>query len=328
MRKFKRIKRAYWSFWIIFVVSLLSAGAEFLANDRPIVMSYNDSLFFPIFETYKGFDFGIDSPLEPQYKKMELEGKGWAIWPLVTHWGSNESNRSLDRYPAPPSTANWLGTDDRGRDILTRLIHGYRVSMFFGLVTLVLAIILAVLTGGIQGYLGGWIDLSGQRAIEVWSALPYLYVLILLVNIYEPSITMLILANSAFAWIGLSYYVRAEVLKVRKQTYVEAAQSMGCGHGRIMWAHIIPNSLIPIITYAPFVVNLAINNLAVLDFLGLGVPAPTASIGELLRQGKTHFITSWWLAVFPFTVLVGAIVCINFVGEGLREAFDPRKTIL
>lgn len=324
-RKFRRIRRAWISLWIIVAAFILSLFAEFLANDRPIVLVWKDSIYFPVYKTYKGVDFGLKQYTEPNYKNLNIAENGWAIWPLV-EWGPNETNDELESYPAPPSTANQLGTDDRGRDVFTRLVYGFRVSVSFGLFSLFISVILAVIIGGLQGYAGGRIDFFGQRVVEIWNSLPYLYVLILLVNIYEPGLLMLIVVNSCFSWIALSYYVRAEVLKVRKNTYVTAATAMGCKTPRILARHIVPNSLTPIITFAPFLVNLAINNLAVLDYLGLGVPPPTASIGELLRQGKSHFTTSWWLAVYPFTILVGLIVTINFVGEGLREAFDPRKS--
>lgn len=324
IRKFRRIKRARYSLWIVLILSLLSTVAEMLANDRPILVWHAGQVYFPIVKTYKGTSFGQETELEPNYKELTLSDSDFALWPII-RWGENESNAKLDTYPAPPSHDNWLGTDDRGRDIVTRLIYGFRVSMFFGLVSVIIAILIAVVVGGVQGYFGGMTDLVGQRIVEVWSSLPYLYVLILIVNIYEPNITMLILANAVFAWIGLSYYVRAEILKIRKQAYVEAAHALGCKHGRVLWTHIIPNSFTPIITFAPFIINLAINNLAVLDYLGLGVQPPTASIGELLRQGRSNFTSAWWLAVYPFLALVITIIMINFIGEGVREAFDPRK---
>lgn len=325
LKKFWRIKRSRFSLITIVILSLVSTVAELVANDKPIFISTQNQIFFPFIKTYQGASFGLDSPVEPVYKELTYAESDVVVWAPI-RWGENESNSMLDSYPGPPTQVNLLGTDDRGRDILTRLIYGFRVSMFFGLVSVIIAVTIAVVVGAAQGYLGGWVDLGGQRIIEIWSSLPYLYVLILVVNIYEPSITMLILANAVFAWISLSYYVRAEILKVRKFSFIEAARSLGCSHTRALFKHVIPNAMTPVITFAPFIINVAINNLAVLDYLGLGVQPPTASIGELLRQGRTNFTSSWWLAVFPFIALVTTIVMINFVGEGLRETFDPRKS--
>ena len=192
LKRFKKIKRAYYSFWLVVILTVLSALANVLANNRPILMVYDGSVFFPIVSTYKGVDFGLESQVEPVYKELDIDSHGWALWPPI-RWGENESNRTLSSYPSGPSSDNWLGTDDRGRDILTRLIYGFRVSMFFSLISLGVAVVIAVLVGGVQGYLGGFVDLAGQRIVEVWASLPYLYVLILIVNIYEPNVWMLIL---------------------------------------------------------------------------------------------------------------------------------------
>lgn len=326
LKKFWRIRRSRYSLIAIVALFVLSTFAELLANDKPVFVIRNGEIFFPFFHTYQGTEFGLDSQVEPVYKELQFSESDTVIWTPI-RWGENESNSRLESYPGPPTSSNLLGTDDRGRDILTRLIYGFRVSMFFGLISVIIAVVIAVVVGAAQGYLGGWVDLGGQRIIEVWSSLPYLYVLILVVNIYEPSIPILILANAVFAWISLSYYVRAEILKVRKFSFIEAARSLGCSHTRALFKHLIPNAMTPVITFAPFIINVAINNLAVLDYLGLGVQPPTASIGELLRQGRSNFTSSWWLAVFPFIALVTTIVMINFVGEGLRETFDPRKTM-
>ena len=323
-RSFLRNRRALLSLVWVSLLTILSCGAEFLVNSVPLVIVTKDKLFFPVFKTYAGSEFGLDSPIEPDYKNLDLTADGWAIWPLI-RWGANESNLELSTFPGPPSVQNLLGTDDRGRDLLARLIYGFRVSMAFGIANLVLAVFIAVIVGGLQGYLGGMIDFIGQRMLEIWSALPYLYVIILLISIFQPGIAVLILAEVLFVWINLSYYVRAEYLKVRNLDFVLAAKNLGSSPWRIIARHIFPNSLTPIITFAPFILGQAIVDLAMLDYLGLGVPAPTASLGELLRQGRQYFMNSWWLAVFPFATLVGTMIMLNFVGEGVREAFDPRR---
>lgn len=322
---FKRSKRAYFALLLLVGAAALSLAAELIANNAPLLLYYKDRVYFPVLVTYQGHDLGLDSPVEPDYKSLQLGAEDFVVWPLI-RWGYNESNNALSSYPSEPSTDNLLGTDDRGRDILARLIYGFRVSIAFGLAEMVLAVILATLIGGLQGYLGGKVDIAGQRAVEIWSALPYLYVLTLVVNIFEPGLMALILVASLFSWISLAAYVRSEYLKLRKMEFVLAARSMGASTARIIVQHIFPNSLTPIVTFAPFILGNAIVELAVLDYLGLGVRAPTASIGELLRQGRSNFMNSWWLAVFPFLALITTMISLNFVGEGVREAFDPRRS--
>lgn len=323
-RSFLRNRRAVFSLVVVTLLTVLSCGAELLANYAPLVLVSKGKVFFPVFKTYSGTDLGFDSPVEPDYKKLQLGPDDFAVWAPI-RWGYNESNVDLATFPGPPSADNYLGTDDRGRDLLARLIYGFRVSMAFGLANLVLAVVIAVLVGGAQGYFGGLVDFFGQRTLEIWSALPYLYVLVLLISIFQPGLGVLILAEVLFVWINLSYYVRAEYLKLRKLDFVLAAENLGSSSWRIIARHIFPNSLTPIVTFAPFILGQAIVDLAMLDYLGLGVPAPTASLGELLRQGRQYFMNSWWLAVYPFGVLVGTMIMLNFIGEGVREAFDPRK---
>lgn len=323
-RSFLRNRRAVISLIIVAVLAILSCGAELLANSVPLVLSTQGKIYFPVLKTYSGREFGLDSPVEPEYKKLQLSEGDWAVWPPI-RWGYNESNIDLESFPSEPSPVNLLGTDDRGRDLLARLIYGFRVSMAFGLANLLIAIVIAVIVGGLQGYFGGLVDFFGQRTLEIWSALPYLYVLVLLISIFQPGIGVLILAEVFFVWINLSYYVRAEYLKLRNLDFVLAAENLGASSWRIIGRHIFPNSLTPIVTFAPFILGQAIVDLAMLDYLGLGVPAPTASLGELLRQGRQYFMNSWWLAVYPFGALVGTMIMLNFIGEGVREAFDPRK---
>jgi len=329
IKKFKNIKRSYFSLYVIIILYLLSLCAELICNNKPILVRYNNKYFFPVYKIYRGTEFGLQSPLEPQYKSFlkTLKSPDFAIKPFI-FWGSNESNRQVDEYPSPPSFDNLLGTDDRGRDVLTRLVYGFRISITFALMNYLFALVIGTTLGGMLGYLGGKIDLIGMRLVEIWGTMPYFFILILLGSIFEPGFFVLTMMSAIFSWILLFYYIRAECLRVRKEEYVIAAAALGSSKIRNFFTHVIPNALTPIITFTPFIMAMGVLILSFLDFLGFGVQAPTASIGELLRQGQQNFETSWWLAVFPFSILVLMILLLNFVGEGVRTAFDPRKVIV
>jgi len=332
IKKFKKIKRAYYSLIILVFIVVISGIAEVIANKKPLILYCNDAYFFPAFKVYKGTDLGFSSILEPDYKELAIQidkklVEGWYINPLI-FWGSNESNPKVDYYPSPPSWDNWLGTDDRGRDILTRLIYGVRVSLFFAVMNYLFALIIGVIVGGLQGFIGGWVDLLGQRLVEIWYALPYFFVLILLGTLLEPGLIVLTMMSAIFSWIMLSYYVRAEALRIRQEEYVLAATALGAGRVRNLFFHIIPNSLTPVVTFTPFIMAQGVLTLSYLDFLGFGVQAPTASIGELIRQGKQNFDTAWWIVVFSVGILFLLILLLNFIGEGVRTAFDPRKVFV
>lgn len=326
--KFLKIKRSVYSLIVLVAFYTLSLMAELIANDVPLVVSYKDNIYFPVLKVYKGVDFDLDHQFEPEYKKIkrEIEESGWLIAPALW-WGYNESNKELDTYPAPPSKENILGTDDRGRDILVRLIYGFRISITFALVTLVFALLLGTLIGGAQGFIGGRFDLIGQRFVEIWVSLPYLFVVILVVNIFEPGLMVLIGILAAFSWMTTSYYMRAECLRLKNQEFALAAKSLGASRAQVFFQHIVPNAITPLVTLAPFIMSLSIASLSFLDYMGLGVQPPTASIGELLKQGRDNFIFAWWLAIFPFVTLITTLILINFVGEGVRKAFDPRASI-
>jgi microcin C transport system permease protein len=251
-------------------------------------------------------------------------GDNWAIYPPIP-WDYKALNQDMGlQHTSPPSAVNWLGTDDRGRDVLARLIYGFRLSILFGLVLACIGTALGIVIGAIQGYLGGWIDLMGQRGIEIWSSMPELYLLIILSAAFDPSIPLLLVLLSIFGWMGLSAYVRAEFLRARAFDYVRAARAMGVRNWTIIHKHILPNTLTPVITFFPFRVSGAVIGLTSLDFLNLGVPSPTPSLGELLSQAKGN-VKAWWLSLTTFYVLVLMVILINFIGEALLQAFDPRR---
>lgn len=327
--RFKSNRRGYWSLIIFLVFFGLSLFAEALSNDKPLVLSYEGQYYFPLWNVYPETTFGGDFDTETNYRdpfileRLQSEGN-WALFPPNPH-SFNSINLNLDRpVPSPPDEVNYLGTDDRGRDVLARLIYGFRLSIFFGLALTTVGTLLGILAGALQGYLGGRFDLLCQRFIEVWSAMPELYLLIIFASIFKPSMLLLLVLLSLFGWMGLSDYVRAEFLKGRNMEYVKAAKALGVGNITIMCRHLLPNSMTPVITFLPFRMSAAILALTSLDFLGLGVPASTPSLGELLSQGKAN-IEAWWLSLSTFLVLVGALVLLVFIGEALRDAFDPRK---
>lgn len=326
---FKKIRRGYYSLVILAVTYLFALGAELWINNKPLVIYYNNEYYFPIFSFYSGETFGEDYIAEAQYKEIahkdafQKNPDNVIIFPFIPY-GYNESDDNLGAAPpTTPDRTHWLGTDDRGRDLLTRLIYGYRVSMTLALVILVLSSIVGVFIGAWQGFRGGVFDLICQRVIEIISAIPFLYLLILLASIFNPSIMLLVIIFCLFRWIGLSYFMRAEFLGARKKEYVEAAKSIGVSRTSIMLKHILPNTITPIITITPFSVSSSIAMLSALDFLGFGVPAPTASWGEILSQAHSN-LTSYHLSVFPLFFIFITLLLVNFVGEAIREAFDPK----
>lgn len=326
---FRANRRGLASLMTLLALALASLLAELYCNTSPLLIGYRGDLYFPLWRTYPETAFGGDFPTEADYqdpyirKRITSDGN-WAWYALIP-WDYKAINRHLRRpAPSPPTRENWLGTDDRGRDVLARLIYGFRISVVFGVVLAVIGTALGIAAGAVQGFFGGWIDLLGQRAIEIWSSLPELYLLIILSASFVPSIPLLIGLLSAFGWMGLSVYVRADFLKARGFDYVEAARSLGMHPMAIMWRHILPNSLTSVITFFPFRVSGSIVALTSLDFLNLGVPSPTPSLGELLRQSQAN-VEAWWMSLSTFFVLVLTVVLINFVGEAMLEAFDPRR---
>lgn len=322
-RRFKKERRAVFGFVVLSFLLFLSLTAEVWSNSKPIVLYFHGQLYFPVLKNYHPSVFGINDQVVTDYRQLSLGDSDWKISPPIA-WDPLESNKTVEKYPSNPTNDNIFGTDDRGRDILSRTLYGFRYSFMYALGVWLLTVILGVFFGGLMGYFGGWTDLVGQRVVEVLSSVPILFLLIILVSIFEPSITLLILLTSVFSWISLSYYVRGEFLKNRKQDYVEAAKALGAGHLRIIFGHVLPNSLVPIITFSPFIIASHILGLASLDYLGFGLQPPTPSWGELLGQAKNHFTIAWWLAVFPGGALFLTLVMLGLVGEGVRKAFDER----
>ncbi len=328
-RAFKNNRRGYFSLLIFLLLFVTSLFAEFLSNDKPLLVRYEGGLYFPLLKSYPETTFGGDFETEADYRDPYIldqlsRGGNKVYFPPNPH-SYNSINLNLDRpVPSPPSRENFLGTDDRGRDVLARLIYGFRLSVLFGFALTATGTLLGIVAGALQGYFGGRTDLVFQRFIEIWSAMPELYLLIIFASIFKPSLLLLLVLLSMFGWMGLSDYVRAEFLKGRNMEYVKAARALGVGNLTIMYRHLLPNGMTPVITFLPFRMSGAILALTSLDFLGLGVPPSTPSLGELLAQGKAN-IDAWWLSLGTFLVLVGMLVLLIFIGEALREAFDPRR---
>ncbi|MCZ6841562.1 MAG: ABC transporter permease [SAR324 cluster bacterium] len=328
-RAFRNDKRGFYSLIVLSALLVLCLFADTLANSKPLLLRYEGAFYYPLFKSYPETTFGGDFDTEADYKdpfvvERITSGDNWALYPPI-RWDYRTINFDLQGpAPSPPDAVNLLGTDDRGRDVLARLIYGFRTSLFFGLVLAVIGTVLGILIGAAQGFFGGMVDLFGQRGIEIWSSMPRLYLLIILSAVFTPSIINLIVLLSLFGWMGLSVFVRAEFLRARNFDYVRAARAMGVGNWAIIRKHILPNTLTPVITFFPFEVSAAIIGLTSLDFLNLGVPSPAPSLGELLRQSKAN-VEAWWMSLTTFFVLVLMLVLINFIGEALLQAFDPRR---
>ncbi|MDI3380634.1 ABC transporter permease [Xenophilus aerolatus] len=329
-RRFRRNRLGFYSLVVFVAIVVLSLFAEVLSTDKPLVVRYQGQTYFPVFKDYSEKVFGGDfeTPadyLDPFIRQRITEGANWAVYapnpygPRTLNYFASQPN------PAAPSRENLFGTDDRGRDLLAQLIYGFRVSVLFALALTAIGVVLGVITGAIQGYFGGKTDLAFQRFIEIWGSMPELYLLIIFSAIFAPSVALLLVLLSLFGWMGLSDYVRAEFLRNRQMDYVRAARALGVGNLQIMWRHILPNSMVPVVTFLPFRMSAAILALTSLDFLGLGVPPGTPSLGELLNQGKAN-IDAWWISMSTFGVLVVTLMLLTFMGDALRDAMDPRKT--
>ncbi len=327
--RFKRNRLGFWSLVIFCTLVVLSLFAEVISNDKPLVVRYQGQFYYPLVNDYPETTFGGDFLTPTDYldpfirEKINADGN-WAIFP-INPYGANTLNYfAKEPNPSRPTRDNWLGTDDRGRDLLAQLIYGFRLNVLFGLALTVIGVFLGVLTGAIQGFFGGKTDLFFQRFIEVWTSMPELYLLIIFSAVFAPSVSLLLILLSLFGWMGLSDYVRAEFLRNRQMDYVRAARALGVDNWRIMWRHILPNSMTPVVSFLPFRMSAAILALTSLDFLGLGVPPGTPSLGELLSQGKNS-IDAWWISLSTFAVLVVTLLLLTFMGDALRDALDPRK---
>jgi microcin C transport system permease protein len=326
---FKANRRGFWSLWIFLALFVASLFAEFIANDRPLLVRYDGRFFFPVLVAYPETAFGGDFATEAKYRDpfvAELiSEKGWMVWPPIPYSYSTINLELKVPAPAPPSADNWLGTDDQGRDVLARLIYGFRISVLFGLLLTLFSSAVGVVAGAVQGYFGGRIDLYFQRFIEIWSGLPELYLLIILASVLQPSFWILLGILLLFAWTRLVGVVRAEFLRARNFDYVRAARALGVRDVAIMYRHLLPNAMVATLTFMPFILNGSITTLTSLDFLGLGLPPGSPSLGELLAQGKTN-LQAPWLGITAFLVLAVMLSLLVFVGEAVRDAFDPRKT--
>ena len=326
---FRANRRGYWSLWIFLFLFLISLFAEFLANDKPIFIQYDGHFFFPILVSYPETIFGGDFETEAEYSDPEVQNligkKGWSIWPLIPYSYDTVIWDLPTPAPSPPTTQNWLGTDDQGRDVVARLIYGFRISILFGLLLTLLSSVIGVAAGAWQGYFGGWTDLIFQRFIEIWGSMPQLFILIILAGLFVPSFWFLLGILLLFSWIGLVGVVRAEFLRGRNFTYVLAARALGVSNTKIIFKHILPNAMVATITFVPFILSGSITSLTALDFLGLGLPPGSASLGELLNQGKAN-LQAPWLGISTFLILAAMLSLLIFIGEGVRDAFDPRKT--
>nr|WP_255632035.1 ABC transporter permease [Rhodoferax sp. U2-2l] len=319
----------FWSLVVFCTLVVLSLLAEVISNDRPLLVSYEGELYVPIVRDYSEKTFGGDFDthtdyLDPFIRKQLSSNGNWALFAPNPYGPKTLNYFAKAPNPSGPSADNWLGTDDRGRDLLAQLIYGFRVSVLFALALTLVGTVLGIVTGAIQGFFGGKTDLAFQRFIEIWGSMPELYLLIIFSAVFAPSLALLLVLLSLFGWMGLSDYVRAEFLRNRQLDYVRAARSLGVSNWHIITRHLLPNSLTPVVTFLPFRMSGAILALTSLDFLGLGVPPGTPSLGELLSQGKNN-IDAWWISLFTFAVLVITLLLLTFMGDALRDALDPRK---
>ncbi|MBC7701604.1 ABC transporter permease [Aquabacterium sp.] len=330
--RFKQHRLGYWSFLVFAALLVLCLFADLLSNDKPLVARYNGHWYVPIVhnvpETAFGGDFDtptdfLDPFIVAQFKKSP---DNFAIYPLNRYHHKTINYFAKSPNPSEPSSDNWLGTDDRGRDIVARLLYGFRVSIGFALALTVIGVVLGVATGAVQGFYGGKTDLVFQRFIEIWGSMPELYLLIIFAAMFNPSLGLLLVLLSLFGWMGLSDYVRAEFLRNRQLDYVRSARALGLSNWQIIWRHVLPNSMTPVVTFLPFRMSAAILALTSLDFLGLGVPPDTPSLGELLAQGKNN-LDAWWISLSTFLVLVVTLLLLTFMGDALRDALDPRKEL-
>lgn len=327
-QNFRANRRGFWSLWIFLLLFVVSLFAEFIANDKPILVRYDGAFYMPIFETLPETHFGGEFPTEADYRdpyvRELISEKGWMLWPLVAYNHRSVAWDLPEPAPTPPSSEHWLGTDDQARDVMARTIYGFRISVLFGLALTFFSSIIGVAAGAIQGYFGGWTDLLFQRFIEIWSGLPVLYLLIILASVVEPNFWWLLGIMLAFSWMGLVGVVRAEFLRVRNFDYVRAARALGVGDATIIFRHVLPNAMVATLTFLPFVLTGSITTLTALDFLGFGLPPGSASLGDLLAQGKAN-LQAPWLGLTGFFVLALMLSLLVFIGEAVRDAFDPRR---
>lgn len=323
LRKFKKDKVAVTSVIVFLFLVFLSFTAEFWVNNKPHMMYYKGELYFPLIKDYHPTVFGRTDIYVMEYRALEFTEKDWAMWPLV-QWDPYESNKSLDTYPGAPSKYNWMGTDDRGRDVFARLLYGLRYTLIFAVGTWILTYTLGVIVGSLMGYLGGWVDLVGSRAVEIIESMPVTLILITMISIFTPNLLLLIIFMMLFEWTRISIYMRGQFLQYRKREFVEAARAIGASHFRIVFKHILPNALTPIVTFAPFNIAANVYVLAFMDYLGLGLRPPTPSWGELLQQAQKYFTIAEWLVWWPAAALLLTLTLLINIGIAVRDAFDSK----
>ncbi len=327
-RRFKRNKLAVFSTLMILALMFFSFTAEFWANNQPHVLKYKGELYLPLFKTYHPTVFGREDIFVMDYRSLELDSNSgdWAVWPLVK-WDPFESNSTVESYPSPPSKTNIMGTDDRGRDVLTRLLYGLRYSLIFAIGAWFFAYLIGVIIGSITGYFGGKVDLIGMRSVEIIQTMPTTLILITIISIFTPNLLVLVIFLSLFDWTKIAMYMRGQFLQLRKREYVEAARAIGSSDSRIIFKHILPNAITPIVTFSPFDIAANISTLAFLDYLGLGLRAPTPSWGELLQQAQKYFTTAEWLVWYPSIALIITLTLLINIGLAVRDAFDSKSSV-
>jgi microcin C transport system permease protein len=330
LEKFRANRRGWWSLWIFLTLFTLSLFAEFVANDKPFLVMYQDELYLPIFKAYPETEFGGDFLTEADYRNPYvadlINTQGWMLWPPIRYHHRTVAWDLPTPAPSAPNREHWLGTDDQARDVLARAIYGFRISVLFGFTLTLVSAVIGVSAGAMQGYFGGWTDLLAQRFIEVWSGLPTLYLLIILASVVEPNFWWLLGLLLLFSWMGFVGVVRAEFLRARNFEYVRAAQALGVSNAVIIFRHLLPNAMVATITFLPFTLAGSVTVLTSLDFLGIGLPPGSASLGELLAQGKSN-LQAPWLGLTGFVVIGLMLSLLIFIGEAVRDAFDPRKTL-
>jgi microcin C transport system permease protein len=351
-KTFRNHKRGYWSLWIFVVLFVLTLFAEFIANDRPLLVSYKGELLVPVLVNYPEEKFGgflAQTDYRDPFIRDEIDANGWMIWPPIRYDYRAVNNAPPAPLPAAPSWMytteercaplpggvddpsctiwnwNWLGTDDQGRDVLARIIYGFRISILFGLILTAASSVVGIAAGAVQGYFGGWTDLLFQRFIEIWTSVPSLYIILILSAVFSPNFFLLLGILLLFSWVSLVGVVRAEFLRARNFEYVAAARALGVRNLTIMWRHVLPNAMVATLTFLPFILNGSVTTLTSLDFLGLGLPPGSPSLGELLAQGKNN-IQAPWLGISGFVIISLMLSLLIFIGEAVRDAFDPRKT--
>jgi len=328
IQKFKQNRLGYFCFILFILVFILSLAAELIANDKPLLVKYDQHYYVPVIQTYPETTFGGVFETEADYRdpvvQQLINEKGWAVWPVLRYSYQTPNLDLAVPVPSPPTAQNWLGTDDQGRDVLARLLYGLRISLVFGLALTIFASLIGIVVGAIQGYYGGWVDLIGQRILEVWGGLPTLFIVMILVSMFTPNVYWLFLIMLLFGWTSLVGLVRAEFLRARHLDYVRAARGLGVNDLKIMFRHILPNVISSSLSQFPFLLTANITALTALDFLGYGLAPDTASLGELLLQGKNN-LNAPWLALSGFFSLSLVLSLLIYIGEATRDAFDPRR---